>query len=216
MSPAVVKIDGENHIVMITASGRGGANDGRIVGIAPLSGKILWEYAHWDCHTPVPGAVDAGENRILVTGGYELGALMIKVHKKSDGSYGTAELFRTLEFGAHTKSPILYKGYFYAQYSTNYRRDGLVCMDMEGKIMWATKRDPVFDKGSMILADNLILATNGRKSLYLIDPDPNGFKSLASTELPGSADQNWAPMALADGKLLVRQKDRLLCIKVAE
>ena len=44
-------------------------------------------------------------------------------------------------------------------------------------------RDPLFDKGSMILADGLILATDGRNTLYLIEPSPEGFKPLASAEL---------------------------------
>ena len=49
--------------------------------------------------------------------------------------------------------------------------------------MWKTLRAPVFDKGSMILVDNLILATDGQTTLYLIEPDPAGFKPLASASL---------------------------------
>ena len=134
---------------------------------------------------------------------------------------------KTEEFGAHTKPAILYDDYFYAQYSTNERRDGLVCMSMDGQIMWQTKRSPAFMRGSMILADGLILATNGEQTLYLIEPDPSGFKPLASAELlsadPGDdqmverfGNQNWAPMALADGKLLVRDQSRLMCVKVTQ
>lgn len=230
VSPAIVKIDGEDHVVMITASGRGEGSKGKVVGINPLTGKILWEYANWNCHIPVPSAVDAGDNKVLIVGGYELGATMIKVEKKDDGTFGTSELFTTIEFGDQTKPPILYNGYFYAQYGTNNRRDGLVCMKMDGQIMWKTKRAPDFNKGSMILADGLILATDGSKALYLIEPDPTAFKPVASAELlkvpetsnntsssrGGSAAQNWAPIALADGRLLIRDQNRLMCIKVAQ
>ncbi len=59
-------------------------------------------------------------------------------------------------------------------------------MSMDGKVMWKTMRSSSFDKGSMILADVLILATNGNKNLYLIQPDPTGFKPLASAEIPGT------------------------------
>jgi outer membrane protein assembly factor BamB len=230
VSPAIVKIDGKDHVVMISASGRDGSK-GKVVGIEPLSGKILWEYANWNCHIPVPSAVDAGENRILIVGGYELGATMIKVEKKADGNYDTKELFTTVEFGDQTKTPLLYNGYFYAQYGTNNRRDGMVCMDMNGQIMWKTKRAPDFNKGSMVLADGLILATDGAKTLYLVQPDPSGFKTIASAELlkeggtggndqmasrVGGATQNWAPLALSNGKLLIRDQSRLMCVKVAE
>lgn len=227
VSPSLVKIDGKDHVVMVTASGRGSGSEGNIVGIDPLSGKILWKYAKWNCHIPVPGAVDAGDNRVLVIGGYELGATMIKVEKKADGSYGTKELFTTVEFGDQTKPPVFYTGYFYAEYGTNNRRDGMVCMSMDGKIMWKTKRDPDFNKGSMILADGLILATDGAKKLYLIEPDPTAFKPLDSADLLGEqknddaraarfGTQNWAPLALADGKLLIRDQSRLMCVKVVQ
>jgi outer membrane protein assembly factor BamB len=257
VSPAIVKIGGEDHVVMVTASeggpgrgrpggqggppagappqgapGQGGTSSmGKIVGIKPLTGEILWEYTNWECHIPVASALDAGEGRVLVVGGYELGTVMIKVEKKADGSYSVKELYRHNDFGDHTKPPIFYDGYFYAQFSTNSKKDGLVCMNMEGKIMWKTMRSPLFDKGSMILADGLILATDGATKLYLIEPDPSGFKPLASAPLlkeggtgttndqlaskVGGSTQNWAPLALAGGKLLIRDQSRLICVKVA-
>jgi hypothetical protein len=199
---------------------------GRIIGIEPLTGKVLWDYNEWECHISVPSAVDAGNNKILVVGGYELGAVMIEVKKDSDGNYVTSEIFKTEEFGDQTKPPLLIDGYFYAQFGTNNTRDGLTCMSMDGEIMWKTKRDPDFNKGSMIFADGLILATDGAKSLFLIEPDPSEFKPLASFEIltavPASGrmarfgTQNWAPIALADGKLLIRDQSRMMCVKVAE
>ena len=235
-SPSVVKIDGKDHLVMVISStnpfGNRGAPQtlGNILGIEPLTGKILWEYKQWKCHISVPSAADAGDNKVLVVGGYELGATMIKVEKKADGSYGATELFTTEEFGDQTKPPILHNGYFYAQFGTNSRRDGLVCMSMDGKIMWKTGRSTNFNKGSMILADGLILATDGAKTLYLIEPDPSGFKSLASADLlaeagtdsqgiaarVGGRTQNWGPIALTDGKLLIRDQSRLMCVSVAQ
>lgn len=236
VSPTVIKIDGEDHIVMVISStnpiGRRELPQtlGRVVGIDPKNGEVLWSYDKWNCHISVPSAVDAGDNKVLVVGGYELGATMIKVEKQADGTYGTTELFTTEEFGDQTKAPLLIDGYFYAQFGTNNRRDGLTCMNMNGEIMWKTKRDPDFNKGSMIYADGVILATDGKKSLYLIDPDPTGFKPLASAEIlsqagtkadgiaarVGGSTQNWAPIALADGKLLIRDHSRMLCVKVAE
>ncbi len=231
VSPSIVKVGGQDHVVMITASaGRSGG--GKIVGIDPLTGKTLWEYTNWSCMIPVPSAVDAGEGRVLITGGYNAGAAMIKVEKKADGSYGVTELYKTVEFGAHTQPPILYNGYFYAQYSTNERKDGMVCMSIDGQIKWKTGRSPLFDKGGSILADGLLLSTDGRTELYLIEPDPSAFKPIASAVLlkeggtgssndplaskVGGATQNWAPLALVDGKLLIRDQSQLKCLTVAQ
>ncbi len=238
VSPSIVKVDGKDHLVMVTPSfnpfgGGSSVGDrlGKVIGMEPLTGEILWKYSNWECHISVANAVDAGDNRVLVVGGYELGATMLKVAKAADGSYSATELFTTKEFGDQTKPPILYKDHFYAQYGTNSRRDGMVCMSLDGKILWKTKRAPDFNKGSMILVDNLILATDGALSLYLIEPDPSGFKQLTSAKVlgeggTGSEDdplasrvggqtQNWAPMALANGRLLVRDQTTLKCLSVA-
>jgi len=225
VSPAIVKVGKESHVVMITASaGRGeSASGGKVVGIDPLTGKILWEYTNWQCGIPVPGAVDAGEGRVLITGGYQAGAAMIKIERKADGSFSVTELYKNADFGSHTQPPVLVNGYFYAQYTTNERKDGLVCMSIDGKIKWKTGRTPLFDKGGLILADGLILSTDGSSKLYLIEPDPSAFKPIATSDLlkpePGdkrSPNQNWAPLALADGKLLIRDQSRLMCVKVAK
>jgi outer membrane protein assembly factor BamB len=232
VSPAIVKVDARDHVIMITASEGGGrgkpGSGGKVAGIDPLTGKILWEYTNWQCAIPVPGAVDAGENRVLITGGYEAGSAMIQIKKQADGTYGVSELYKNIDFGAHTLPPVLYHGCFYAQYTTNERRDGLVCMRLDGRIQWKTGRDPAFDKGSMILADGLILSTDGKSNLYLIEPDSTAFKPLASAELlaapndasdaasRGMANQNWAPMALADGRLLIRSQSQLKCVSVAK
>jgi len=237
-SPAIVKVDGKDHVVMVTSSTnpfqrtRPENELGNVVGMDPLTGEILWKYDKWECHIPVASAVDAGENKVLIVGGYELGATMIKVAKKTEGGYGTTELFTTKEFGDQTKPPVQHKGHFYAQYGTNQRRDGMVCMSMEGKILWKTKRAPDFNKGSMILAGDLILATDGAQTLYLIEPDPSGFKQLASAKVlaeggsgsendpmasrVGGRNQNWAPLALAGGKLLLRDQTQLKCVNVAQ
>ena len=68
-----------------------------------------------------------------------------------------------------------------------------------------------------------------RNTLFLrIEPDTSGFKQLAKAELlieqkTNDGDQfmasfgvqNWAPMALADGKLLLRDQTHMICVKVA-
>ena len=225
VTPEIVKVGKEDNLVMITASaGRGeSASGGKVVGIDPLSGKILWEYKNWQCGIPVPGAVDAGEGRVLITGGYNAGAAMLKIEKKADGSYNVVELYKNAEFGAHTQPPVLVNGYFYAQYSTNERKDGLVCMSMDGQVKWITRRTPLFDKGGMILADGLLLITDGASKLYLVEPDPSAFKPVATAELlkGDTGDQrfptqNWAPLALANGRLLIRDQSRLMCVRVAK
>lgn len=215
VSPSIVKIAGEDHVVMITGSvGRGRtARDGSVVGLDPRSGKRLWSYTGWQCIIPVPQPVDAGDGRLLITGGYGAGTAMIKVTKDAKGAYRAAELFKNPDFGAHTQPPILYNGHFYSHYTINERSDGLVAMTMDGRITWKTDQKPAFVRGGSILADGLLLTTDGNTRLYLVDPNPTGFKPLASTVVLAPGD-NWAPLALVDGKLLIRGQKELKVLQV--
>lgn len=86
-SPAIVKVDGKDHVVMVTSSTNpfqrtSPVNElGNVVGMDPLTGEILWKYDKWECHISVASAADAGDNKVLIVGGYELGATMVKVEK---------------------------------------------------------------------------------------------------------------------------------------
>jgi hypothetical protein len=217
VSPSVVKIGGEDHLVMVMASvGRGRtAKDGSVNGLDPRSGKVLWTYTNWQCPIPVPQPVDAGQGRLLVSGGYSAGSAMFKVEKKADGSYAATELFKNPDFGSHTQPPILYKDHFYSHYTINERSDGLVAMGMDGQVRWKTDQQPAFVRGGSILVDGLLLTTDGSTKLYLVQPDPAGFKPLASAVVLEAGD-NWAPLALVDGKLLIRGQKELKTLRVAQ
>jgi outer membrane protein assembly factor BamB len=217
VSPAVVKVAGADQLVMIMAAqgfGRS-ASGGGASGLDPMSGQLLWSYTNWQCVIPVPHAVDAGDGRILLTGGYSAGAAMIKVQKGADGKFTVTELFKNPDFGSHTQPPILYKDHFYVPYTINERSDGLVCMTVTGQVKWKTGESPSFNKGGLVLVDGVLLASDGNTKVYVIDPDPAGFKPLASATLlePG---ENWAPLALADGRLLIRDQKHMKCVQVAQ
>jgi outer membrane protein assembly factor BamB len=215
VTPSIVKVGAEDHLVMITAArGRGRtARDGSVVGLDPRNGNVLWTYTGWQCSIPVPPAVDAGQGRVLVTGAYGAGTVMLQVDKKGN-EYAVSELFRNPDFGAHTQPPVLHHGHFYSHYTINERSDGLVAMSMDGLVKWKTGQQPPFVRGGTILADGLLLVTDGDTKLYLIEPSPTGFEPLASAVILDSGD-NWAPLALADGTLLVRGQKELKALRVA-
>jgi hypothetical protein len=216
VTPSIVKVAGEDHLVMITgAAGRGrNARGGSVNGLDPNTGKLLWTYTNWQCIIPVAPVVDAGQGRLLAAGGYAAGSALIKVEKKG-GAYAVSELYKNPDFGSHTQPPILHGGYFYSHYTTNERSDGLVAMSLDGQVKWLTGQQPAFVRGGSVLADGLMLTTDGNTKLYLVDPAPDAFKPLASAVILAPGD-NWAPLALADGKLFVRGQKELKVLQVAQ
>jgi len=214
VTPSIVKVDGEDHLVMITAAaGRGrNARGGSVNGLDPRTGKVLWTYTNWQCIIPVAHVVDAGQGRMLAAGGYNAGSAMLKVEKKGD-AYTVSELFKKPDFGSHTQPPILHEGHFYSHYTTNEQSDGLVAMSIDGQVKWSKGQKPAFVRGGSILAEGLLFTTDGNTKLYLVEPNPSGFKPLASAVILDPGD-NWAPLALADGKLLVRGQNQLKVFQV--
>ena len=95
----------------------------------------------------------------------------------------------------------------------NERSDGMVCFDSEGKIVWQTKQNPSLDKGGSILtADGLMYVMDGRTGeLHIAEPSPQGFKSLSKTKLLGGKEI-WGPLALAGGKLVIRDQSQMKCV----
>ena len=206
VSPKIVTLGGDDHVIMVSASGA-------VMGMDPQAGTGLWSYDGWQCRIPVPNVTEIGDGRIFITGGYRAGSAMIKVEKKSN-AFAVTELFKNAEFGTHVHPAILHEGYLYGHCSTNETRDGLMCMSLEGQVMWKTGRDPLFDKGGFILVDGLFLSVDGNKGwLYLSEPGPGGFKELAKAKL---LDTNtcWAPLALSDGKLFIRDQKQMKCVVV--
>ncbi len=216
VTPSIVRVGARDHLVMITAAvGRGRTSrDGSVNGLDPTSGKVLWTYTNWQCAYPVPQAVDAGDGRVLITGAYGAGSAMIRIQEKGAGNYAVTELFKNPDFGSHTQPPVFHNGHFYSHYTVNERSDGLVAMSLDGQVRWKTDQKPAFVRGGSILADGLLLTTDGDTKLYLVDPDPSGFKPIASAVVLEPGD-NWAPLALADGTLLIRGQKQLKALQVA-
>jgi outer membrane protein assembly factor BamB len=208
VSPRVVKISDEDQLVIISASRYEGSR-GAVCGFNPENGDPLWSY-EWKCKTPIPNVTEIGHNQLFVTGGYEAGGALIQI-EKNGSSWAAREVMFSKEFGTHVHPAIFYKGHLYSQCTNNQVRNGFMCMDLKGNIKWKTGRDPNFDKGGYILADNMIISSDGEKMLYLIEPTPLEFKVLAKAELLDTK-QSWAPLALCDGKLLIRDQKQMKCV----
>lgn len=209
VSPAIVKVSGESHVVMITASARGGSK-GAVLGYNPDNGKMLWSYEGWQCGIPIPNVTEIGNNQLFITGGYGAGSALIKV-EKNGSSYDVKEIMTSKEFITHVHPAVFYNDHFYSQCSDVFTQEGFCSMDLKGNIKWKTKKKPRFDKGGYILADDMIISSDGEKMLYLIEPTPTEFKVLAEAKLLDTK-QSWAPLALSDGKLIIRDQKQMKCI----
>ena len=143
---------------------------------------------------------------------------MFKVERK-EGKFAAAQLFRHPTPSGQIHIPLLYKDHLYVNSNSNEASDGMMCLDLSGKVKWQTENSPNFERGNLLLADGMILNLDGKTGiLHLIDPSPDGYKELAQAKIVGRVADNyreeriWAPMALSDGKLILRDQKQMKCI----
>jgi len=206
-SPVLARIGDVDQVVQIS-------DKGTVSGIALDDGRILWQFKGWTCNIPIASPVVIDDGRLFISGEYGAGSVMIKV-SADNGTFTATEVFRTQECMSQIHQPLLYKDHIYANSNGNKARDGFVCLDLKGALKWKTGDTPNYERGSVLLADGLIFAVNGRDgTLAIIEPVPTEFRLLASAKVL-KGGQAWAPMAVVDGRLLVRDQQQLHCFDVA-
>ena len=180
-----------------------------VAGIAADDGSLLWDTPDWKISlATVASPVAVPPNRVFLSGGYEAGAMMLEVTKPG-GNWQAKPAFRldADTFGATQQTPILHDGHLYG-----VRPNGeLVCLDLLGKVRWTSGMNHRFGLGPFLVADGKILAMNDDGDLTLALATPDGFKPLGHAKVLAGHDA-WGPMAMAGGRLLVRDLTRLTCL----
>jgi len=182
---------------------------GGVVGVSAEDGTPLWETPEWKISIAnVPSPLPVEKDRLFLSGGYNAGSLMLQLAEEGDAIVPRV-LFRLAPevFGSPQHTPILYQGHIYG-----VRPDGqLVCLSLDGQVVWASGAANVFGLGPYLLADGRIFAMNDEGRLTMAEASPAGYKPLAQAEILRGHDA-WGPMALAGGRLIIRDLTRMVCL----
>jgi outer membrane protein assembly factor BamB len=180
-----------------------------VAGIAADDGTLLWETSDWKISlatvcTPVPVPGD----RIFLSGGYNAGSMMLGIAEQG-GKFTATPGFRLDAdlFGATQQTPVFHDGHLYG-----VRPNGeLVCLDLEGKVRWTSGMDHRFGLGPFIIADGKILVMDDSGGLTMAKASPDAFIPLGKAKVLDGHD-SWGPMAIAGGRLIVRDLTRMACL----
>jgi len=190
---------------MIVASGQ----KAYTIGVDPQTGGRLWTYNAYTCRIHIPSPTRAGEDRILLTGGYGAGGAMFKVEREGD-EYVTSTLWKSKSMGSKIAQPLVYEDHIYGNSSDT--GGALRCITFEGDTVWDSKGKATFGMGNLLLADGLILIVNGGSGeLSLCEATPDGFQELGRAPVLKGKDI-WGPLAYSDGKLVLRDQTQLVCV----
>ena len=194
---------------MFVYCGKGG-----VAGVSADDGSILWDTTDWKISiATVPSPVILPEGRIFLSGGYNSGAMMLQL-ERDDGKIVAKTLYKLgpAVFGSTQHTPIFYDGHLYG---VREKDKQLVCLDLDGRVVWSSGSQHRFGLGPYLIADGLIYVLNDEGRLTLAEATPEGYKQLAQAQVLAGHD-SWGPMAMAAGRLIVRDLTQMVCLDVTE
>ena len=185
------------------------------LGVSADDGKLLWSFP-WKFNVAVPvSPLPIGDGRIFLTSCYEAETVMIRV--KREGDVFVAEKvfsFPNNEWNSETHTPVLHQDHVFA---VGKKRRGLfTCLDLDGNQVWTSDGNASFGLGSYLLADGMFFILEGKTGrLRLLEANTEEYRELDSAQVLSGHDV-WAPLALSDGKLVIRDLTKMLCLDVAK
>jgi len=186
-----------------------------VLGVRADDGTLLWHHARKFNVAVAPSPLAIPPDRVFMTSGYDAGTVMIRV-KNDGGKFSTETVFEltTEEWNSEVHTPILYEDHLFA---VGKKQRGLfTCLDLDGKIVWTSAGHADFDLGSFLLVDGLIFALEGKTGLLrLLEANTQEYRELAHAQVL-NGDNVWGPMALSDGKLVLRDMTKMVCIEVGQ
>jgi outer membrane protein assembly factor BamB len=194
----------------------GGSTDaGGVVGVSAKDGQVLWKTDQWKVRTNVPMPVIVGQDRIFLSAGYgqyDFGCTMLRLTESAGKIAVTSEFVRpTSVFGAMQHTPIFYGDHIYGVGMDKQ----LVCLDLEGKVVWTSTSANTFGSGPYAIADGLLYVLDDSGVLTLVEPSTSGYNQLARAKVLDGIE-SWGPMAFVSGRLIVRDLNRMVCLDVAQ
>lgn len=183
------------------------------------TGKILWKTNLFNHNVVAPSPVCMPDGKIFLSAGYGAGSSLLQLRKTIEGF--TIEETISYKPGAGLSSeqqtPILLNGYMYGimPKDAGQYRNQFVCVkaDNPTQIIWSSGSSNRFGLGPYILANNNFYLLNDDASLTVVRLSTQSYTDAGTVKLFDGFDA-WAPIAIADGYMVLRDSETLMCIKI--
>jgi outer membrane protein assembly factor BamB len=182
-------------------------------------GEILWKSTEFSPSVVAPSPLYLENNRVLICAGYGAGAAVFQV--KKSGEKFDVELVKKYKpqegIASEQQTPLLYKGFVLTilPKDAGAGRNQLVCARANDctKILWTSGKDERFGLGPYIIADGKFFILNDDGTLTIAEALTDRFVLLDRARIIDGQDA-WGPIAIADGKLLMRDSKTMVCIDI--
>jgi len=217
VSPSLANFGGTDQVIMISPYDREDSTRiHQVVSLDAQSGQELWKYEGLKSFATITPAISIDDQRLFLTdcsynGKYGPVSIMLEITREGD-DFKVNELFLTEEAGSKMHPAVLFENHLYLNHTGNPNQ--MMCLSLDGNVIWEEGAAPGFELGGMILVDGLIINQNGKNGdIHLIEPSPGGYKEVGKASFfTSSKSQAWAPLAFSQGKLIFRDLEKMVCV----
>jgi outer membrane protein assembly factor BamB len=183
------------------------------VGIAAEDGRRLWHQPFKFNVAVAPSPLPLDGETVFITAGYDAGGAILKVSKQGDQFAVESAVQVTPDiWNAEIHTPIVYKDHMFGV--GRQKRGLFTCLDKKGEVVWTSEGQAAFEQGSFLLADDMFFILEGKTGmLHLVEARTDEYRELAQAQVLSGHDV-WGPMALSDGRLVLRDMRQMVCLKV--
>ncbi len=196
---------------------------GGILGVSAEEGsrgEVLFSTDTWNPNVVAPSPVYLGDGRFFITAGYGAGSILIQLREDGSGTY-SVETLQTLKpsegMASEQQTPVFYDGHLFSilPKDAGPLRSQLVCCrpDDPATFVWTSGKTNRFGLGPYLVADGKIFVLSDDGVLTVLRASTREYSQLAQAKVLPGVDA-WGPMALVQGRLLLRDSHRLVCIDV--
>ncbi len=182
-------------------------------------GAVLWETSEWSPSVIAPSPVVFADGRIFVTAGYGAGSMMLKVREENRAfSVEPVYSFAPEEgLACEQQTPLLYQGQLFGilPKDAGELRNQFVAFDPDGFIVWSSGKTNRFGLGPYITADGKFFILSDDGVLTMLEATTEAYVQLDQAKVLNGRDA-WGPMAIAGGRILLRDSKQLVCIDVRD
>lgn len=195
---------------------------GGVVGIAAdgaEEGKVLWESLKWGCSVVAPSPVCLPDGKLFLTAGYGAGSMVFQL----GGGPGNFTIEKLYEFkpseglASEQQTPVVYEGLVYGILPKDggALRNQFICVDPTDfrNVIWSSGKTNRFGLGPYMIADDKFFILNDDGTLSIAKPHKSEFVLLDQIRVFEGRDA-WAPLAVADGYMILRDDHRMVCIDI--
>jgi outer membrane protein assembly factor BamB len=182
------------------------------LGVRASDGKPLWHYnkvANGTANIPTP-LIDG--DLVFVSTGYGTGSALLKLVTDGDGVNAEEQYFldgKTLQ--NHHGGMILKDGHVYLGHAHN---NGFpVCVEMKsGKIVWGgDQRGPGGGSAAIVLVGGDLVFRYEDGVVALIEATTKGYNLKSQFKPAFQKGKSWSHPVVVDGRLYLREQEKLMC-----